>query len=84
MAPRQQTHVPMVVWLSPALQQRSGVGQKCLLAQADQPISHDHLFHSVLGLMDVQTQAHDLSLDLLAPCATAYAQLDPVKPPAAN
>ena len=84
MAPQQQTHVPMVVWLSPALQQRSGVGEKCLRAQADQPISHDHLFHSVLGLMDVQTKAHDMKLDMLAPCATAYAQLDAVTLPAAN
>ena len=73
MAPQQQTHVPMVVWLSPGLQQRSGVGNACLKAQADQPISHDHLFHSVLGLMDVHTTAHDLSLDILAPCVASYA-----------
>ena len=84
MAPQQQTHVPLVVWLSPALQQRSGVGGKCLRAQADRPISHDHLFHSVLGLMDVQTKAHDLALDMLAPCATAYARLDPLTPKGAN
>jgi lipid A ethanolaminephosphotransferase len=84
MAPQQQTHVPMVAWLSPGLQQRSGVGEKCLRAQADTPLSHDNLFHSVLGLMDVQTQAHALSLDILAPCVTSYAQLDPVTPTAAN
>ncbi len=73
LAPQQQTHVPMVAWLSPGLQQRSGVGSACLRAQADKPISHDHLFHSVLGLMDVQTSAHDLSLDILAPCVASYA-----------
>ncbi|MDP3350003.1 phosphoethanolamine transferase [Hydrogenophaga sp.] len=84
MAPQQQTHVPMVAWLSPGLQQRSGVGEKCLRAQADKPLSHDNLFHSVLGLMDVQTQAHELALDMLAPCATAYAQLGAVTPPEAN
>ena len=84
MAPQQQTHVPMVAWLSPGLQQRSGVGHACLKAQADKPVSHDNLFHSVLGLMDVQTQAHDLSLDILARCVTSYAQLDPVTPTAAN
>lgn len=84
MAPQQQTHVPMVVWLSPGLQQRTGAGGKCLRAQADKPISHDHLFHSVLGLMDVHTKAYDLALDMLAPCATAYAQLGTVTPTAAN
>ena len=84
MAPQQQTHVPMVAWLSPAMQQRSGVDGECLRAQADKPLSHDNLFHSVLGLMDVQTQAHDLALDMLAPCARAYAKLGSVTPPAAN
>ena len=74
LAPKQQTHVPMVAWLSPGLQQRSGVGGACLRAQADKPISHDHLFHSVLGLMDVQTTAHELSLDILAPCVASYAR----------
>ncbi|WP_332743765.1 phosphoethanolamine transferase [Hydrogenophaga sp.] len=74
LAPEQQTHVPMVAWLSPGLQQRSGVGSACLRAQADKPVSHDHLFHSVLGLMDVQTRAHDLTLDMWAPCAAAYAR----------
>ena len=84
LAPQQQTHVPMVAWLSPGLQQRSGVGQACLKAQADKPLSHDNLFHSVLGLMDVQTQAHELALDILAPCVASYAQLAPVTPTAAN
>jgi lipid A ethanolaminephosphotransferase len=73
MAPQQQTQVPMVAWLSPSMQQRSGVSERCLRAQADKPISHDHLFHSVLGLMDVQTQAHELPLDMLAPCGTPSA-----------
>ncbi|MFW2356115.1 phosphoethanolamine transferase [Hydrogenophaga sp.] len=74
LAPKQQTHVPMVAWLSPGLQQRSGVGHACLRAQADKPLSHDNLFHSVLGLMDVQTTAHELSLDILAPCVASYAR----------
>ncbi|MDM7942005.1 MAG: phosphoethanolamine--lipid A transferase [Hydrogenophaga sp.] len=84
MAPQQQTHVPMVAWLSPGLQQRSGVAEKCLRAQGDQPLSHDHLFHSVLGLMDVQTAAHDLALDLLAPCTASWAERGAVMRTAAN
>ncbi len=84
MAPQQQTHVPMVAWLSPAMKQRSGVGGECLRAQADKPLSHDNLFHSVLGLMDVQTQAHNVALDFLAPCAAARAQPGQLKAPPAN
>ncbi len=68
LAPDQQTHVPMVAWLSPGLQRRSGVSQECLRSQADQPLSHDHFFHSVLGLMDVQTSARLPALDMTHTC----------------
>ena len=67
-APEQQTHVPMVAWLSPGLQQRSGVLADCLRKQAAQPLSHDNLFHTVLGLMEVKTQALEAPLDAAAPC----------------
>ena len=68
LAPEQQTHVPMVAWFSRGLQRRTGLLPGCLRERAEQPISHDHIFHSVLGLMDVQTRAHQLALDALAPC----------------
>ncbi len=68
-APEQQTRVPMVTWLSAGLQQRSGIKADCLREQAAKPLSHDHVFHSVLGLMDVKTAVHDPALDLYAPCA---------------
>jgi lipid A ethanolaminephosphotransferase len=67
-APEQQTHVPMVAWLSPALQQRSGVATDCLRRRAAEPMSHDNLFHTVLGLMDVSTRVRDQALDAAAPC----------------
>jgi len=31
-------------------------------------ISHDHLFHTVLGLLDVHTTAREASLDLTHGC----------------
>jgi len=68
LAPDQQTRVPMVTWLSAGLQQRSGVSADCLRQQAARPLSHDHVFHSVLGLMDVQTAVHQPALDLYRPC----------------
>ena len=67
-APDEQTRVPMVTWLSAGLQQRSGVSADCLRQQAARPLSHDHVFHSVLGLMDVQTAVHQPALDLYRPC----------------
>ncbi|PLU17821.1 hypothetical protein BMJ29_19625, partial [Sinorhizobium medicae] len=40
----------------------------CLAAKADVPHSHDNLFHSVLGLMQVKTQVQDPALDIFAAC----------------
>ena len=36
--------------------------------EAGKPASHDNLFHTVLGLLDVSTQARDPQLDISAPC----------------
>lgn len=69
LAPREQTRVPMVLWLSPGLRQRSGMRIDCLRNRATQPISHDDLFSTVLGLMDIVTDAYVPALDALAPCA---------------
>ncbi|WP_457661366.1 phosphoethanolamine transferase [Sinorhizobium medicae] len=67
-APTQQTHVPFVLWISPGLQQSTRIEKPCLAAKADVPHSHDNLFHSVLGLMQVKTQVHDPALDIFAAC----------------
>lgn len=69
LAPEQQTHVPMVAWLSPGLRQRAGVSLDCLRERSAEPISHDHFFHTVLGLMDVRTRVRQPVLDALAPCS---------------
>ncbi|MEZ5718537.1 MAG: phosphoethanolamine--lipid A transferase [Burkholderiaceae bacterium] len=68
MAPTEQTHVPMLTWVSKPLQQAQGLRLDCLRAQAAQPWSHDNLFHTMLGLARVGTTARDGTLDMLAPC----------------
>jgi lipid A ethanolaminephosphotransferase len=40
----------------------------CLRERAEQSVSHDHLFHSVLGLMDVSTAVRRPGLNLFEPC----------------
>lgn len=76
LAPDVQLQVPMVAWLSPAFRQSFGVDEACLRREAQRPVSHDHLFHSVLGLLDVSTKAYERSHDVFAPCRT------PVQAPA--
>lgn len=68
-APDVQKHVPWITWLSPAMAGLSGVSTDCLKRQLDAPISHDNYFHSVLGLLNVQTSVYRPSLDMFRPCA---------------
>lgn len=68
-APQTQLKVPMAVWLSPELARSRGIDAACLRRRAAQPASHDHLFHSVLGLLQVRTNAYVPALDLFAGCA---------------
>lgn len=67
-APAQQTEVPMVMWTTPGFAQAAGVDTECLRRRAAQPVSHDNLFHTVLGLLDVQTGLHERPLDLTQDC----------------
>ena len=67
LAPDEQKQVPMLAWLSEPMQQRTGLSHACLNQRAKQPLTHDNLFHSVLGLMDIQTQLHQPSLDIFQP-----------------
>lgn len=67
-APDVQKHVPLITWLSADQQQRSHTSMACLKSRINEPLTHDHLFHSVLGLMDVRTSLYRKDLDWFAPC----------------
>lgn len=69
MAPREQTHVPMLAWLSKPMQQQRGWRMACLQDQADKPWSHDNLFHSMLDLSQVSTGLAKPELNIFAACA---------------
>ena len=68
-APDEQKKVPWITWLSPAMQERTGVQTACLQRdQATRRLSHDHYFHSVLGLLDVHTSAYLPERDVFMAC----------------
>lgn len=67
-APEEQTRVPFIVWLSRGFRADFGVEDQCLAARRSAPLSHDNLFHSVLGLLEVKTRIYDAGLDLFGPC----------------
>lgn len=67
-APQEQTRVPMVMWLSDGWTQATGTSVACLQQRAQQPASHDHLFHTVLTMLDVHTRLQEPAWDLAGPC----------------
>lgn len=71
LAPREQTEVPMLLGIAPAWAQARGWSSACLAAQARRTdVQHEHLFHTLLGLLDVRTTLHEPAWDLLAPCSS--------------
>jgi lipid A ethanolaminephosphotransferase len=74
-APAEQKEVPMVWWTSPGLERAVGLPSGCLTRNLERaarsPRSHDDLFHSVLGLLDLHTRLHEPALDLVAGCRAA-------------
>ena len=63
-----QTHIPMVQWISNGFAAQSKLDLNCLRQRAQQPASHDNLFHSVLGILDIQTSVYQPDLDLFKSC----------------
>lgn len=68
LAPDYQTRVPLLIWMSNGFSQSKGINTECLRKNTELPYSHDNLFHSLLGMMNVSTKDYDSSLDLFAQC----------------
>jgi lipid A ethanolaminephosphotransferase len=66
-APQEQKHIPVMLWLSDVAQNR--IDHACMKEKANNiPILHDHIFHSVIGLMQIKTSLLDQSLDIFQGC----------------
>jgi len=71
LAPEQQKHVAMLAWFSDSYQKSYSVDTHCLQLSRDKPLSQDNLFHSMLGLLEVQSKVYQHDLDLFAGCRGA-------------
>jgi lipid A ethanolaminephosphotransferase len=67
-APKEQKEVPMLLWLSKGFEQKFGLNDVCLREQAKADASHDQLFSSLLGLLDVKSVVYDRKKDFTASC----------------
>ena len=62
LAPDAQTHVPVILWFG---RNYHDVDVDAMRQLADEPLSHDNLFHTLLGLFELDTGVYDGSMDLL-------------------
>ncbi|WP_353233809.1 phosphoethanolamine--lipid A transferase [Diaphorobacter ruginosibacter] len=68
-APDVQKHVPMIAWLSPQLVRRDRVSPGCLKGRSGTAYTHDNLYHSMLGVLDVKSPSYHPDLDIWAGCS---------------
>ncbi|MNV35483.1 Phosphoethanolamine transferase EptA [compost metagenome] len=68
-APSQQTHVPFLMWMSADYERNFKIDRQCLnnMAEKDE-VSQDNLFHTLIGMMNVQTREYQSQLDILQRC----------------
>ncbi len=67
-APVEQKHVPMVLWLGPQDRAPAAAQRACLAGQRDAALTHDNLFHSTLGLLGIRAAEYKQNLDAFATC----------------
>lgn len=68
-APKQQTHIPFILWMSEPFADTMKVDLGCIRKEARvTPMSHDNLFPSVLTMMNVKTTVKDDQLDIFRSC----------------
>lgn len=61
MAPDEQIHVAAVIWLGDQFE----IGINDLLDKRDQHLSHDNIFHTMLGMLEIQTSVYQQEKDIL-------------------
>ena len=68
-APENQKRVPMILWMSDNMVKYDHLDYVCLQKEAAKnTYSHDNLFHSMLGLMEVNSKLYDPKLDIFDKC----------------
>lgn len=67
-APEEQTRVPMLLWMSDNFRSDMTLDYNCVENSEDKTVTHDNFFHSVLGMLNIETTERTGNLDLFAPC----------------
>ena len=69
LAPDHQTQVPMMTWFSSSFSKSKKINTDCLKHAAEKnSYSQDNIFHSMLGIMDVETKVYNSGMDIFSRC----------------
>jgi lipid A ethanolaminephosphotransferase len=68
LAPKEQTRVPMYVWVSPQFTAMEQWDAGCMSQQANVPRSHDNIYSTALGFLEITTHEYKRELDLFLSC----------------
>jgi lipid A ethanolaminephosphotransferase len=64
--------VPLLFWFSNGFKETYGLDELCLRNKIDNRLSHDNLFHSLLGLFFLESRYYNKDLDIFASCRVPH------------
>lgn len=68
-APKEQTHVPMIFWANSSFYEHRNIDLACMQATAKKnDFSHDNIFHTLLKVWDIQTTEYQSGLNMFESC----------------
>lgn len=67
-APQEQKHIPLMTWFSPAFLENKNLSKKCIQNDVGKEYSQDNVFHTLLGLAAVSTDAYKKEMDMFQIC----------------
>ncbi|MDO9100243.1 MAG: sulfatase-like hydrolase/transferase, partial [Caldisericota bacterium] len=68
LAPSEQKRIPMLTWMRREDALAWGLDADCMRRQLNNSLTHDSLYHSVLGLMGVGTSVYQPTQDIFSSC----------------
>jgi lipid A ethanolaminephosphotransferase len=68
LAPAEQTRVPLLIWASDGYRRRFSLDESCIQNELHRPLTHDNIYHTVLGAIGVRNAYYRKRLDLLGSC----------------
>lgn len=64
---REQRHIAACIWFSDKYRATNARQVENILSHRNQPLSHDHIYHTVISVCDIQSQVQNPKLDLTNP-----------------